>query len=61
MAFSAKSRAQQNASQHSVHLTGGYAARFQAFSLAQALSAKMALSRPSRQQVTQAVRLPPST
>jgi len=41
--------------QHSVHLTGGYAPRFQAFSLAQAHSVKMALSRPSRQQVTQTV------
>jgi len=43
------------AAEHSVHLTGGYAPRFQAFSLAQAGSVKMALSRPSRQQVTQAV------
>jgi hypothetical protein len=41
--------------QHSVHLTGGYAPRFQAFSLAPAGSVKMALSCPSRQQVTQAV------
>jgi hypothetical protein len=36
-------------------LTGGYAPRFQAVFLAQASSVKMALSRPSRQQVTQAV------
>jgi len=36
-------------------LTGGYAPRFQAFSLAQTSSVKIALPRPSRQQVTQAV------
>ncbi len=39
-----------------MHLTGGYAPHFQAFCLAPASSVKMALSRPSRQQVTQAVR-----
>jgi hypothetical protein len=39
-----------------VHRTGGYAPRFQAFSLATAHSIKMALSCPSRQPVTQAVR-----
>jgi len=44
-----------NAAQHSVHLTGGYAPRFQAFSLAPASSVKMALPRPARQQVTQTV------
>ena len=44
-----------NYAQHSMHLTGGYAPRFQAFCLAQARSVKMALSRPSRQQVTPAV------
>jgi len=49
------SLAQTQNTQHSVHLTGGYAPRFQAFSLAQASSAKMALSRPARQQVTHAV------
>jgi len=38
-----------------VHLTGGYAPRFQAVFLAQASSVKMALPRPSRQQVTHAV------
>jgi len=38
-----------------VHLTGGYAARFQAFSLAPASSVKMALPCPSRQQVTHTV------
>jgi len=38
-----------------VHLTGGYAPRFQAFSVAQASSIEMALSCPARQQVTQAV------
>jgi len=38
-----------------VHLTGGYAPRFQAVFLAQTNSVKMALSCPSRQQVTQAV------
>ena len=37
------------------HLTGGYAPRFQAFSLAPASSVKMALSQPSRQQVTHTV------
>jgi hypothetical protein len=41
--------------QQSVHRTGGYAARFQAFSLAQADFVKTALSCPSRQPVTQAV------
>jgi len=41
-----------------VHLTGGDAPRFQAFSLAQASSVEMALSRPTRQQVTQAVGRP---
>src|SRR5512138_2971471 len=41
--------------QHSVHLTGGYVPRFQAFSVAQAGSVKMAFSHPSRQQVTHAV------
>lgn len=40
-----------------MHLTGRYAPRFQAFFLAQASSVKMALSRPSRQQVTHTVRL----
>ena len=39
-----------------MHLTGGYAPRFQAFFLAQAGSVKAALPRPSRQQVAQAVR-----
>jgi len=43
--------------QHSVHLTGGYAPRFQAFSLAPASSAKMMFSHPARQQVTHAVGL----
>ena len=38
-----------------VGVTGGYAPRFQAFSLAQANSVKMALSCPARQLVTQAV------
>jgi len=38
-----------------VIVTGGYAPRFQAFSLAQANSVKMALSCPARQLVTQAV------
>jgi len=38
-----------------VHLTGGYAPRFQAFSLAQTISVKVALPCLSRQQVTQAV------
>jgi len=38
-----------------VHLTGGYAPRFQAIFLAQANSVKMALSCPSRQQVTHTV------
>jgi len=46
------------AAQHSVHLTGGYAPRFQAFSLARTSSVKMALPRPTRQQVTQAVGTP---
>jgi len=46
----------RGAAQHSVHLTGGYAPRFQAVFLAQASSAKMALPRPARQQVTQTVR-----
>jgi len=41
-----------------VNLTGGYAPRFQAFSLAQARSVKVVLSCPSRQQVTQTVGLP---
>jgi len=43
-----------------VHLTGGYAPRFQAFSLAQAGSLKWALSCPSRQQVTHTVSQPKS-
>ncbi|HLO32561.1 MAG TPA: hypothetical protein VK249_25665 [Anaerolineales bacterium] len=43
---------EQESAQHSVHLTGGYAPRFQAFSLAQASSVKVASSRPSRQPVT---------
>src|SRR5512145_1808824 len=43
------------AAQHSVHLTGGYVPRFQAVCLTPATSVKMALSRPSRQQVTQTV------
>jgi len=47
----------QRAAQHSVHLTGGYAPRFQAFSVTQTGSVKMALSCPSRQQVTQTVGL----
>jgi hypothetical protein len=47
----------REAAQHSVHLTGGYAPRFQAFSLAQGSSVKMVLSHPSRQQVTPAVGL----
>jgi len=38
-----------------VHWTGGYAPRFQAFSLAQISSVKMSLSCPSRQPVTRAV------
>ena len=38
-----------------VIVTGGYAPRFQPFSLAQANSVKMALSCPTRQLVTQAV------
>ncbi len=41
--------------QQSVHWTGGYAAHFQAFLLAQSSSATVALSPPSRQPVTQAV------
>ncbi len=45
------------ATQHSVHWTGGYAPRFQALSLAQASSVKMALACPSRQPVTQTVSL----
>jgi len=46
---------QNTVAQHSVHLTGGYAPRFQAGILAQARSVKRALSCPSRQQVTQTV------
>lgn len=44
--------------QQSVHRTGGYVARFQAFSLPQPDSVKMALSCPSRQPVTRAVSVP---
>ncbi len=47
-----------HATQQSVHWTGGYAARFQAFSLAQSSSVKMSLPCPSRQPVTQAVSPP---
>jgi len=36
-------------------LTGGYAPRFQAVFLAQTSSVKIALPRPTRQQVTRAV------
>jgi len=50
-----ENRSARETAQHSVHLTGGYAPRFQAFSLAQTSSVKMALSCPTRQQVTQAV------
>src|SRR5512138_2541883 len=49
------SRALVSSAQHSVHLTGGYVPRFQAFSLVEVGSVKMALSRPTRQQVTHAV------
>ena len=42
----------QEASQHSVHLTGGYVPRFQAVFLAQTSSAKTAYPHPTRQQVT---------
>ncbi len=38
-----------------VQLTGGYAPRFQAYSVAQAGSVKMALSCSTRQQVTHTV------
>jgi hypothetical protein len=45
----------QKPAQYSVHLTGGYAPRLQTVFLAQANSVKMALPRPSRQQVTHTV------
>jgi hypothetical protein len=53
--FQAACLAQTVPAQHSVHLTGGSLRVFRLFAWLQVDSARMALSRPAHQQVTQTV------